>query len=138
MKGNKILMGGITGGIVLFLAGGLLYGLLLGDFITENMGTASGVNKDVPDMLWLIIGNLAYGFLLSIILGSWANKTTWLEGAKSSVIVGVLLAVFFDTMMYATTNIYNLTAIFIDIIAVTVMSAIAGAAIGYVLGMGKK
>jgi len=138
MNSNKILIGALTGGIVLFLTGGLFYGVLLKDFMADNAGTASGVMKDSPDLLWLIIGNLAYGYLLSIILGVWANKTTWSDGAKFAALIGLLMAIFFDTMMYATTNLYNMTLMITDIATMTVMSAIGGAAIGYVLGMGKK
>jgi hypothetical protein len=54
-------------------------------------------------------------------------------GATVGAIVGLLLAVFVDFVMYGTQNISNLTATIVDPIATAVHGGIGGAVIGLVL-----
>ena len=70
MNTNKFLVGGIIGGIVYFLLGYLVFGLLLKDFMANNMGTATGTMKAMDDFVWwaLIVGNLFSGLAFSYIL----------------------------------------------------------------------
>jgi len=140
MNTNKILMGGIAGGVALFLLGWVFYGMLLMDFMANNAGTATGVMKAQNEMqMWgLVLGNLAYGFLLAIIFGRWAtSRSGWYSGARAGFVIGLLTGISIDFSMYATTNIYNMNAVLADIVAWTLMSAIAGAVVAWVMGMGK-
>jgi hypothetical protein len=94
----------------------------------------------MEEMVWwaLILSNLAFGFLLAVIC-SWSGTTRLMDGAKVGAIIGLLLGLSMDLGFYAMTTMYsNLTAIFIDIIAYTAMSAIVGAVVAWIMGMGKK
>ena len=68
---KKLLMGGIVGGILYFGLGYLIYGNLLASFMANHPGTATGVDRAMADyqFMYLIIGNLAMGFLLAYIFG---------------------------------------------------------------------
>jgi hypothetical protein len=135
---NKILIGGITASVTLFLLKWIVYGLLLIDYITANYNPC--VMRPMQDyVMWaMIIGTLAFGFLLSMIF-SWSNTTGVVKGAKVAGIIGLLYSISLDLVQYSTsTRFSNLTAVFISIIANTIMWVIVGALVGWVMGMGKK
>jgi len=53
-------------------------------------------------------------------------------------LIGLLMAMSVDTALYSTTHLYNITAMFTDIIMWTFMSAITGAVVGATLGVSRK
>ena len=138
MNTNKFLVGGIIGGVTNFFLGWLIYGMLLMNFMQSHSNNASGVFRTEETMIWwaLIIGNLAFGFLLSYILNK-SNVNSAMAGATVGAVVGFLMSLAIDFSIYAQINLWDTTAMAVDIIASTVMSAIAGAAIGWYLGRGK-
>lgn len=136
---KKLFIGGIVGGIVFFGLGYLIYGNLLTGFMQKHPGTATGVDRAMEDLqfLYLIIGNMAMGFLLSYIFVK-SNVNSMGSGFVTAGIVGALVSVGVDCMMYATTNVISKTAMAADVAATTVMCAITGGIVGMIMGMGKK
>lgn len=137
MSIKKLLMGGITGGVLFFLLGWVIYGMLLLNFMNTHTGVAGNVARPEPDFLYLIIGNLAMGFLMAYIFIK-ANINSFGSGLITGGAIGLLMAVGYDCTVYATTTIASKTGMAADVIAFTVMSAITGAVVGAVIGMGKK
>ncbi len=139
MGDSKIILAGIAGAITLFLLGWLVYGMLLMDFMAANMGTATGVNKSEAEMslLWIFIGNLGSGLLLAVIFGKFGNIKTAMAGVTAGAMIGLLMGIGFDGIMYGTTNLMNMTGMLVDIIVFAVMTAIAGGVVAWVLGMKK-
>lgn len=134
---KKLLAGGITGGIAYFFLGWVIYGMLLMNFMASNPGTVGGIERAEPNYMYLIIGNLAMGFLMAYIFVK-GNVNSLTGGLVTGGIVGLLMAVGVDCTRYATTNIISKTAMAADVAAIIVMSAIVGAIVGVVLGMVKK
>ena len=134
MNSNKFLIGGIVGGVVFFALGYVFYGLLLKSFFADN-----GMSVDMEKMVWwaLIVSNLAFGFLLAYILGK-ANASSMGGGATIGFVVGLLMGLSYDLMMYAMGGGMNFKGIAADVVTGAVLSAIAGAAIVWVGSMGKK
>lgn len=137
MDFKKLFIGGITGGILYFLLGWLIYGMLLMDFMNNHTGVAGNISRAEPDFLYLAIGNLAMGFLLAYIFVK-GNVSSMASGFITGGVLGLLVSVGMDCMMYATTTAISKTAMAADVAASTVMSAIVGAVIAMVMGMGKK
>lgn len=133
MNIKKLAVGGIVGGIIFFFLGWLIYGMLLVDFMKSNPGIVSGYEKEMPDMLYLAIGNLASGLLMAYVFIR-ANVTTLMGGLIMATIMGLLMSVSFDCMMYGTTNLLSKKAIMADVLAATAMFAITGAVVGLLLG----
>ena len=135
MKNNKILVAGLIGGIVAFVMGFLLYGMLFNDFFKSNGGSATGVERGQEDIVWwaMVIGHLAFGILIAIIYGRWANISTAATGAKSGAILGALIGLvgFID---YGVTNVSNLSAVCVNVVLMAVNTAIIGAAVAWWLG----
>ena len=137
MNIKKLLMGGITGGVLFFLLGWVIYGMLLMNFMNTHPGTAGNIGKNPPDFLYLIIGNLSMGFLMAYIFIK-AGINSLGSGFITGGVIGLLMAVGYDCTMYATTTVISKTAMAADVAAATVMSALVGAAVGAIMGMGKK
>ncbi|MCX6221182.1 MAG: hypothetical protein NTZ69_09340 [Bacteroidia bacterium] len=138
MTTNKILLGGLAGAVTLFLLKWIVYGVLLIDYITANYNPC--VLRPMQDyIIWaMILATFAFGFLISMIF-SWSNTTGIVKGAKVAGIIGLLYSVSIDLSLYGTsTRFSNLTAVFVSIIVGTVLWVIAGAVVGWVMGMEKK
>ena len=131
---KKLLIGGIAGGVVFFLLGWLVYGILLMDFMANHTGTAGNVARAEPDFLYLIIGNLVIGFLITYIFLK-ANVNTLISGIFTGGILGLLMSVGFDCINYATTTTMSKTGMAADVVATTVMSAITGGIIAILIGL---
>jgi hypothetical protein len=132
---NKILIAGIAGGVIFFLLGWLVYGIILMDFMSANSGVPAALQKKMPDMLPLAIANLAWGFLFALVLGKWSTHLTIGQGATRGALLALLVALFLDLSMYATTTMFTIEALVADIIAMTVIGALGGAAITWILSM---
>ncbi len=136
MSTNKILIAGLIGGLAAFILGWLFYGTLLMGFFEKNAGTATGVTRPMEDMVWwaMILGHLAYGYLFALIYGRWASISTFATGAKAGAVIGGLMALTFDMIMYGSTNISNLTAALVDVVVMAVTGAIVGGVVAWWLG----
>ena len=141
MRTNKILLAGLAGGVVYFLLGWLIYGMVLASFM-DGQSTPEGMAVMRPDdgmVFWaMIVGNIAGGMLLAVIFGRWANISTWQTGAMAGAVIAGLMAMSYDFLIYGTTNMMSLTGVLVDIVVYAVLGAIAGAVVAMVLGSGKK
>lgn len=124
----------LIGGIVSFIAGFLIYSVLLGSFFASHSIAPAGVMKAEPDFIFLFLGNLAYGILIAYIFVQWAGIKTVATGAKAAATIGLLVAASWDFIQYGLSNTMDMTGLMVDIIASIIMSAIVGAAIGAYLG----
>jgi hypothetical protein len=131
---KQVLIGGFVGGIALFLLGWLFYGMLLVDTFAELQGSATGVEKEEMDLPLLFVGNLFSGLLLSYVFGNWANISTAAGGLKGGAIIGFFTGASFDLIIYSTTNLMSLKGAMLDVVVWVVMTAIAGAIVGMVMG----
>lgn len=128
-------MATLGGTVVLFVLGWVLYGMLLMGFFESNAGTATGVMKEAPDFLWLILGQIVTAAFLALVLG-WKGATDVASGAKAGAIVGFLLSLGYGLTMYATSNTWNLSATLVDPFISLVLFGAAGAVVGLLLGKG--
>ena len=133
MTTQRLAIGTLVGGLVLFFLGYLVFVVIFGDFFAANAGTATGVQKDPIDFVSLAIGQLAWGAALTLILG-WASVSSVGRAARVSALVGLLFFFGIDLTMFATTNTSTLTVAVVDPILAAVLFAVAGAAIAAVSG----
>lgn len=130
---SKTLIAVTAGFVVLFVLGFVLYGLLLMDFFEANAGTATGVYKDPPQWLWLVVGEFVAAFTLVVVLG-WAGVRTTSEGLGKGAIFGFLVSLAIGLVMLGSTNISNLAATLVDPIVSAIRFGAAGAVVGMLLG----
>lgn len=136
MNTNKLLVGGLIGGVAFFLLGWVLYGMLFGEMISSMMPNSAAVMRadGDMDMLILFLGNLATGFGLAYIFEKWANIRSFMGGLVAGAIIGLLFYFGFDAVLHATTTLATLNGIIVDTLIYTAMSGLAGGVIGWWLG----
>jgi hypothetical protein len=139
MKSSKFFIGGIVGGVVHFLLGWVVWGMLLKNFMADHSVKDSTAFRGEDDMMWwaFIVGSLAAGFFFSYLLGK-CNARSAGSGAGVAFVAGLLISIAIDCIMYAQLNLWDTTAMAVDIVASTVVSVIIGAIIGWIYGMGSK
>ncbi len=134
---KKMLIGTVVGGVTFFLLGGLIYAVILGDFYEANLGSATGVLRELPIMWAMVVSQLGmaavvtYVFLLSDVASA-------SNGLKTGAILGLLLGIAISFDLYSVTNWSNSTVAFVEPLVWVVRTALAGAAIGWVLGRGSR
>ena len=126
MNTNRLLLGTLAGFIGYFAAGGLFYTVIFKDLLaTTNPGMASVQTE--PDMVAIAAGNLAAAFLLAYIFEKWAGIRHPLTGASSGALIGVLIALSYDSMIHGTSSLMTWKGVFVDVLVYGLVSAIAGA-----------
>jgi len=131
----KILKGTVFGGVVYFLLGWLVYGILLADFSSANYNQCA--NRPQAEMIWwaIILSNLVFALFLSLVL-NWSGAAKWLDGLKTGALFGLLYVVTIDLSFYSMTTMFNsMSAILVDVLVNTLVPAIIGTVI--VLTWGK-
>lgn len=125
MNVKNFLVAGIVGGIVDFLLGWLLYGMLFKD----NFG-----GKDPENMVFIFLGCMSFGFLISYVFTNWSHTTAASAGLKGGAVLGLFAGLqsnFFGNAMNATPD-YQLIGL--DLAIMIVMGALVGAAVAMVNG----
>lgn len=132
MGSNRFVAAVLAGGVTAFLAGFVIWGLLTASFFEANQ--APGIMRETPRFHYLVVGQLGFALLLTVIISKWARVGGAAQGLQIGAITGLLLAVAVDFTMYATSNFMNLTATLLNPILIAVHMAITGAVIGAILG----
>jgi hypothetical protein len=127
MKTQKILVGTLVAGVAMFLLGWLIYGVMLSGFMQANCDHST--QRPMGEMMWwaLILSNFVSGLLLALVL-YWSGSLTMGTGAKTGAVLGFLIALSFDLMMYSMTTMYSTCmVVIVDAICYGLMFAVAGA-----------
>ena len=128
---QRLAIGTVVGGLVLFILGYLVYGVLFASFFATNVGTATGVTREPFNFVALLIGQLAFSAVLTLIFG-WGSVSNAIQGAKMGALAGLLIFLGIDLTLYATTNVQNLAASLVDPLLAAVLFGATGAAIASV------
>jgi len=132
MDAKKCLIATLAGGITLFAAGFVFYGVLLMDFMVAN--SPPGLMKEMPDMAPLILGELFIAAFLTLVLSRWPGINNFVAGAKAGAMLGLLFALGLNLIFYATSNMMTPIVIPIDTVVNAIRMGLAGGVIGLVLG----
>ena len=85
-------------------------------------------------MLFIFLGCMTFGFLVSYIFSKWAGISILISGIKAGAIIGLFLGFysnFFMNAMQAAPNYQNMG---LDIAITIVLSAIVGGSIAFING----
>ena len=135
---TKTLLAAIVGGIVSFLLGYVVFGMLLMSYYEAHEVTYEGMVKASPNLISLFVANLAFAYLIAIVI-QWSNMPGIMKGAVIGAVIGGLVTLGVDLFFYSLLNYYkDFTIIIVDIIINIIFDAIIGGVIGYIMGMGKK
>ena len=133
---TKTLIAALIAGVCFWLLGFLMYAVLVGPMMAEY-NTIERTSEDTM-MVHLILGNLIFGFLLAW-LWSRMGINTFARGASSGALIGLLVGLGMNLIMYATTTLWSApTGIIYDVLALTVMWGVTGGVVGWWMGRSVK
>jgi TRAP-type C4-dicarboxylate transport system permease large subunit len=135
MNWNKVLIGGLLGGVVYFFLGWLVWGILLKDMDSTPDSVALVDNN--MHMWAMAVSCILWGMLLAYIFNRWAGIRSMAGGATAGATIALLTSLSHGLSMHATMNFYGVNHVLVDAIATTLVSAITGAVIGWFLGREK-
>lgn len=108
------------------------------DYYAANTTYYEGLMNEMPNMVYLIIGGLAWCFLFVFIFQVWAGIKTFGRGFMAGLFIAFLVMFSFDMYFLAGMNLFNLKIIIIDVVLGSIMGGIIGGVAGLVLGAGTK
>lgn len=88
MDSKKFLTATLAGGVTIFFLGFLIYSVLLDSFMRAN-GAASAMKVE-PDFPFLILSQLAWGAVVTLVLSQWAGVSTLAGGLRAGALLGGL------------------------------------------------
>ena len=130
---TKTLLGALIAGVVSFLLGWLIFGILLMDYYTANKVQYPGLLKDPMEIWAIAVADLAWGLLVSWIF-SMANIKTVAKGVTVGFLIGFLMVLGFDLFVYAELNLFSTRLLGLDVIMNGIMGAASGAVLGWWYG----
>jgi len=133
---KRVLIATFAGGLTYFLLGGLIYVVILGGFYEANLGSATGVLREIPIGWAMIVSQLGLAALVTYVFLH-ADVATASDGLRIGAIFGLLFGIAMAFDLYGVTNWSNLTVALVEPFVTTVRIALGGAVIGWTLGMGK-
>jgi len=119
MKIKNFLIAGIVGGIIDFLLGWLLYGILFRDQFPGEM----------PNMLFIFLGCMTFGFFVAYIFTKWASITNFTTGMRAGAVIGLFTALMSNFFMRSNSLNVDYANMLLDIAITLVMGAIVGASV---------
>jgi len=116
-----------------YFGGWLIWGTLLKDFLSEHAGGATGVMREMPDMVNLIIGCIIVAFVFSTIYSKWGSDGfSASSGLTYGIWVGLLIGLGEGLINFAVMDLSDLTGVLVNAGAVVVLYAIMGLLAGMV------
>ncbi len=132
---KKMLIATVAGGVAFFLLGGLIYVVILGGFYEANLGSATGVMREIPIWWAMVVSQLGLAAVVTYVFLH-ADVATAFDGLKTGAIFGLLFGIAMAFDLFAVTNWSNVTVAFVEPFVTAVRMALGGAVIGWTLGMG--
>jgi hypothetical protein len=133
MDTRRILIGSLVGGVAMYVLGYLIFELAFGGFYAANVGSATGVARDVYLQWAVALGSLSLAALVTLAIESRPGPLTIAKGFSTAATVGFLLWLGVDFIRYGGTNVPNLTRTLVDPLLEIVRTGAVGAIVAAVL-----
>lgn len=101
-----------------------------------NAYPATVIDREAPLWLWLGVAELAWGALLTVIIGRWPGASSAGGGFKAGVTIGFLFSIAIGLGFYAMTTLPVSVMSYIDPFISAIYMGTGGAAVGWSLGRG--
>ncbi len=128
---KKIIAATLCSSLVLFLGGGLLFGVLFKEQMVTYMSAIGSCANPSPDMLHIVLANLVLSLLLALLLHR-LHISTFKSGAIAATWICLLIALWFDAWMFATFHFMTLSMFVLDVLSNTLLGTLGGGVIGFI------
>ena len=132
---TRFVLATLAGMLAIAVVGGLLYGVVFASFFRSNLA-AIDVMRRPPGYAWIALSHVPFGILLALVV-SWRGDLSARGGGVAGGILGFLMAASYDLSQFGTMTHWSLRLTLAEPFLSMVMVAIAGAAVGTVLGKAK-
>lgn len=129
MNVKNFIIGGIVGGIVDFLLGWVVYGMLLKDTFPKSQ-----CDGPTENMLFIFLGCMSFGFLISWVFSQGEGISNITAGIKMALGIAVFMALCSWFFQHMTQETIDLKLMVIDVVASMVLATGVGAAVAFVNG----
>ncbi len=136
MTVQRFFVATIAGGVSMLILGFVSNWLFAGVFSGYAVISTEIIYRDSPAVPSLLLGALAMGALLTVLLGCWTDHTGAVKALGTSAVFGLLLHLFLGMSLFGMTSMLNLTGTLIKVVIDTAQVAVSGMTIGAVLGRG--
>ena len=126
MNVKNFIVGGIVGGIVDFLLGWLIWGILLKDIFPKPDGAGA------QNLMFIFLGCMAFGFLISYVFSQGQGISNITAGVKMAIGIALFMSVSNNFFMNMYKETLDIKLMAIDILASMVIATGVGAAVAYV------
>ena len=124
--------------LILFFLNYLFYGVVAAEFFENHAGSATGVQKEEVDMIFIFLGTVVQAIALTFLYAKWADgKHDLSNGARFGALAGAFAGFGMTLIMYGTSNLFDLTALLADGIWYIFLYAVCGAVIALSMKMVK-
>lgn len=122
-----------------YLGGYLLWGILGDPYLADHLGIANITIKEMPDMMYLIIGCLVNAFAFSTIYSKLSGDAHAIsKGLDFGIWVGILVGFGGGIIDYSTTGILDLNGTLVNGVIFIVYFAVMGILASLVYGKTSK
>ncbi len=128
MNVKNFIVGGIVGGLADFLMGWLVYGILLKDTFPKPEGAGP------ENMLFIFLGCMCFGFLLSYIFAQGEGVSKCVPGIKVALGVALFMSLGNNFFYVMYKEAIEIKMVAIDVAASLAIATVVGAVIGVVNG----
>ncbi len=133
----RFILTAIAGALFSLIIGWIIYGMLLQNYMMENTYYPD-ILKNPPDWRTLIIANLCWAALLTLIFQKWANVSSFMNGIKAGFLLSIPLALGATSTMHYMFHMFSRHWLMVDTVVLVVIITLTGGVIGALLGIGKK
>ena len=134
----RLIYATLAGGVLSFLLGWLVFGLILMSFYTNNSIHYEGLMKPEPNLILIFLSCLVMSFFMAYVFDSWAWFKTFTKGLYGGFFIGIFIGLTCDLSFLAMMNLYSVKVMVLDVLVTGLMNAIIGGVIAWILGFEKK
>lgn len=138
MSVQRFAIATVTGAAMVLILGLVTGALFSGLFAGFAVTAPELVMRSSPNVWTIVLGAVAMGALLTVLLGCWTGHTDAVKALGTSAIFGLLLQLFLGLSLFGMTTMLSLTGTLIKVVIDTVQVALSGMAVGVVLSRGEQ
>lgn len=128
---KKVLLATLAGFVTQFLAGWLLFGMILKGVMEAWQAQMGDCGSAEPAFLPMIVAQVAFALLLSLLITR-LGKEGFMPGLITGAWITLLIMIWFDGWMFASFQFMTNEMSAYDILGNTAIGALAGGVIGWV------
>ena len=116
--------------LILFFLNYIFYGVLAAEFFENHAGSATGVQKENVDMIFIFLGTVVQAIALTLLYAKWAQGNhDMASGARFGALAGIFAGFGMTLIMYGTSNLFDMIALIVDGLWYIFIYALSGSVI---------